>query len=271
MTTTAVCITGLERSYAEIASNIDRVILRVAPRARFFGVRPKGSWDHVTLSFDGLAHQTRCESPAKNYLYPPRAWSAFIQELCDLKVCEDIISKYEFRKRMQFSAVIRLRLDLFWEAPVHFPTRFHDTDVFVPQMSHCNGVCDKFAFGGRSGMREYLTRIRWVNLTTPKRRINSEMFLARTRHISFQIRRDWMFCKFGSNISKFHAWSECTRRIRAHVRCDRLLCDWCGRGCRCATANCTENMLTQHLCLRTSTRAHGQRVVQEQMLLSYDD
>ena len=41
--------------------------------------------------------------------------SSFVQSLCDLAVCEAMISWEERRRRINFDSIVRLRLDLAWE------------------------------------------------------------------------------------------------------------------------------------------------------------
>ena len=266
----AICMTGLERTYPEIAGNIDEAVLRMTPRPRLFGVRPTGHWPRVQqLHFEAIEDQRPpCWQPSRipfGRYYPLRAVDGFIRELCDLDHCEQMISAYEQRTGSSFEAVARVRLDLFWETPLQMPKAIGPDDVFVPWMSHCMGRCDKFALGGRSGMRKYLTRVRWLDgRHNFSGRVNSEVFLRRVgvlTGVNFKVEASWMFCKFGYNKSAsaaglsqsaetsmstsnrtkptpFRGWPECTHRIRARIRCTHFFCDWCGKGCRCISPDC---------------------------------
>lgn len=246
----AVCITGLERSYAEISVNVKKTI-DVLPNPILFGVNPHNLWKDVDLVFDVLENQTTCTIPRIPYFFPSRMWKGVEFELCDLYHCEQMISNYELAQTIEFRTVMRLRLDLFWETIPLLPSVIHPNDVFVPKMSHCNGICDKFAIGGRNGMRTYFIRKVWLRTLLPQKSFNSEMLLKMIglrSKIQFHKETVWMFCKFGSNIRKFHSWSECTKRIRARIKCEKLFCDWCGRGCRCVTSGCTAPSQRQRLC-----------------------
>ena len=61
--------------------------------------------------------------------------------------------RYEERERMQFELVMRVRLDLFWETMLPLPRSLGQLEVAVPHMSHCGGINDKFALGGRCNSR----------------------------------------------------------------------------------------------------------------------
>lgn len=248
----AACVTGLERSYAEISSNI-KATLGILQGAVLFGVNPSRSWNSVDIAFDMVRNQSLCAMERTRRFYPAGAWQGLQLELCDLSVCEEMLAAYEAARNTAFHTVMRLRLDLFWETIPVLPPMIQPDDVFVPSMSHCNGVCDKFALGGRSGMRSYFVRKRWLSGVSSALSVNSEMLLRAIRkqtQIRFHRRNDWIFCKFGSRIASFRPWSECTRRIRARVRCEKLFCDWCGRGCRCVTAQCSASSQRQRICFQ---------------------
>ena len=247
----AVCITGLERSYLEISRNVKQTI-SILHSPVVFGVRPRDSWNNVDIRFGAIANQTTCAMPRiPQQFFPPGARLGLKLQLCDLSACEQLMTDYEILHNVTFALVMRLRLDLFWEIIPVLPSKILLDDVFVPKMSHCGGICDKFAIGGRNGMRSYFVRKRWVGALSFSRAFNSEMFLraiGKQTQIRFHENRDWVFCKFGSKSRKYHSWPECTTRIRARVRCEKLFCDWCGRGCRCVTAFCTAARQQQRTC-----------------------
>ena len=68
----AVCVTGLEREYADIRANVRHAVLgllrRTAPTVdvRWFGVRPpEDPWAHAVadLGFEAIERQTPCLAP----------------------------------------------------------------------------------------------------------------------------------------------------------------------------------------------------------------
>lgn len=132
-------------------------------------------------------------------------------------------------------------------------------------MSHCHGFNDKFAVGARDVMRRYLRRM--DNLPRAygaKSRLYSEQFLRsaiRRRAedeplVQVHHQADWMFCKMGrmelnatrqKNVRLWRstsngAWPTCSMRIVAKMRCEWMVCDWCGLGCACYNDTCTQGM-----------------------------
>lgn len=270
----AACVTGLERSYADLADNFARAVLQPHPMLTLFGVRPVQGWPNVRLPFADVAEQWPCAIMAnrsydaaarrrdRRAFFPEDALPAFFRELCDLRQCEALIAAHERRRAMRFDAIVRTRLDLFWELPpVPRPVTRAD-EIALPAMSACGGVCDKFAIGGRHAMRAYLSRLDDVEriFFDPRRRrdrLNSERVLDEALRLhGVTVRRDplFMFCKFGKRSRHhFRPWPECTRRIAARICCDTLHCDWCGRGCRCVSARCPPWALASRTCFLPSS------------------
>lgn len=59
-----------------------------------------------------------------------------------------------------------------------------------------------------------------------------------------------------------NAWPDCTFRIRERRQCTSFVCDWCGKGCRCFSPNCTERAERKRRCTmsyanKTAARAAG--------------
>lgn len=168
----AACLTGLERSYPEIAGN-----LRVSLSSLFgglhhvglFGVRPpQDPWHavHRTMHLKREVLQTSCgiEMPrwyTANGKFVARVAANFVQSLCDLAACDDLLTEQETELGRPYVQVARVRLDIAWEMPLTtdglLPLR-HDA-VYVPRMNAKGGICDKFAFGLRAPMRAYLRRV----------------------------------------------------------------------------------------------------------------
>lgn len=247
----AACVTGLERSFPEIGRNVLGSVLQVGRSVEFFGVRPANdSWEAMrrAVHFQTTVLQRPCTSVSRPVGYYPR-WSVapFVQSLCDLQSCDTIIHEHEVARNSSFASVMRLRLDIYWEMPVRLPLIFDPDTVHVPSMSRCHGFCDKFAVGGRAGMAAYLQRVQYIDRNFT-RRYDSEGYLRMAASLSkFKVKEhaDWMFCKFGDSQ---RAWKECTRRIRARLVCASLRCPWCGMGCRCWNATCTNSSRAASLC-----------------------
>eukprot|EP00966_Prymnesium_polylepis_P227873 5273143-Prymnesium_polylepis.1 len=155
----AVCLTGMERSFSEIGGNIREAVhhLLGTPAAKvvIFGVRPvNDSWTHINswLSFQRVEPQIYCTVPVPRW-YGCQAHGRsdcrhnFVQELCDLEVCERMIRRYERRHDRPFHTVMRLRPDVFWEARVDFPASLDSRAVIVPFMEAGGGLNDHVAFG----------------------------------------------------------------------------------------------------------------------------
>ena len=168
MNVTAVCVSGLERTFPEIGINIRTTIVQAFHRLHFFGVQPSHEpWEAVqqVFQFVRLVPQRElCATvPNGSHFMPRGAVRGFVASLCDLQHCEEIISEHEERKQRLYATVARLRLDLFWEMPLVLPAQFIPRVVHVPWMSYCHGTNDKFAVGERTAMRDYLTRVRHLD------------------------------------------------------------------------------------------------------------
>ena len=137
----AVCLTGMERSFSEVGGNIREAVqaLLGTPSAsiRFFGVRPvNDTWSYIFrwLPMQRVELQEWCTDPVPSW-YSCNAHGRndcrhnFLQELCDLNVCERLISHHEGIQGRPFDTVMRLRPDLFWEARLSFPARLHATTL----------------------------------------------------------------------------------------------------------------------------------------------
>ena len=137
MPSLAVCVTGLERSFKEIRSNIEQAVLSASgyDKVLLFGVRPSNDPWKTALGwpFTAVATQRLCVGeealPNASSFYPfdysgpsGRTVRHFVLELCDLEACEALIASHEQRRGVAFDAVARLRLDMAWEATLRLPT-----------------------------------------------------------------------------------------------------------------------------------------------------
>lgn len=178
----AVCLTGMERSFAEVGANVREGLLHLlgdvhtVQHTVFFGVRPPSdSWSSVRkllpLSDERLEVQTKCWSGAAQNA--TIAWMhcdfrlrggdcrlSFLQAMCDLDRCEAMMAAYEAAHARTFELIVRLRADLFWEAAPRRPASLGADTVYAPAMDTQDGVNDHLAFGARAPMRKYLTRAR---------------------------------------------------------------------------------------------------------------
>ena len=168
----AACLTGLERSYPEIAGNVHVSLSSLfggLQHVALFGVRPaQDPWNavHKNMHLKREVVQTPCgvELPrwyTANGKFVPRVANNFVQSLCDLAACDDLLTEQEALLGQLYVQVARVRLDIAWELPLTtdglLPLR-HDA-VYVPRMNAKGGICDKFAFGLRAPMRAYLRRV----------------------------------------------------------------------------------------------------------------
>ena len=179
----AVCITGLERSFPEIALNIRAALTtlyttpptqQLADTVSFFGVRPANdSWSAVRETLPPLAAES-LQTPCG--YHPPPWFSAyartlaakigfafsFVQSMCDMADCMQLIKEHEANARggLKFETLARLRLDLAWEAPLYWPpSGLVPNAVHTPRMNTKAGINDKWALGYRDAMEVYLTRL----------------------------------------------------------------------------------------------------------------
>jgi len=180
----AVCVTGLERSFPEFSMNLrasletllgargadGRLKMPLERVADWFGVRPASDpWATVRVALPPLrteAIQTSCNVPlppwfsayARSHSARHQFAVSFVQSLCDLAVCEAMISREERRRHFDFFLVVRLRLDLAWETALLRVVPLPNT-VHITRMNSKGGFNDKFAYGARVPMRAYLTRM----------------------------------------------------------------------------------------------------------------
>jgi hypothetical protein len=161
----AVCVTGLERSFTEIGDNVRHAILRFlgTPAITFLGVQPvNDSWStiHKLLPMHAIEPQFPCTGEAEfNFT---ASWlhcdmksrrtdccRSFLQMLCDLQHCEAMIREVELVQGHPFATITRLRPDLFWEVAIRAPSPVKNGTVYVPALDRQAGVNDHLAHGGR--------------------------------------------------------------------------------------------------------------------------
>lgn len=266
----AVCVTGQERSFLEIGANIrEGVLTMLAGSVTFFGVRPRNeTWAQINRLLPmarvetqrGPCWSARAANTTFGWMHCDFRYRTgdcrlnFLQSLCDLRQCEELISDHEAKGRggRAFDAVTRLRPDLFWEAALEMPTPLPNT-VFVPAMDSPSGVNDHLAFGERGAMRKYLRRVDHVEHAlrlppTKTRAIHgsgSEGFLELVlNEEKVEVRRlpEWTYCPHTRrDLKRKSGEAGCIGRVRCRVRCASL---WCpsdgikGGECECFDRPC---------------------------------
>lgn len=159
----------------------ERGSARLGRLAAFFGVRPANdSWATVKAGglppLAGESVQTPCgENPDPPWF---SAFSrsntqrviyrrTFVQVLCDLAACHELVKAHERRVGRPFETIARLRLDLAWEAPLTMPpTPLRPNTVYTTRMNTKSGVNDKWAIGLRAPMAAYLDRVALLRTAT---------------------------------------------------------------------------------------------------------
>ena len=254
----AVCLTGLERSFAEIGGNVREALFTLlhGGRVTIFGVRPShDSWGEIKslLPIARVVEQRPCWTPEQQNM--TLKWMhcdfrlrtgdcrlSFLQALCDMQSCEAMIDNHELaRGGRRFDAVVRLRADLFWEAsPAPIRTPLAPNTVYVPAMDTpggeakrkaMHGVNDHLAFGDRDVMRLYLTRLRHILHPKIFQTINlggSEQFLGASLtwdRVSVVRMQPWMYCPHTPrNLLRGASMFGCVARVRCRMRCKSLFC-----------------------------------------------
>lgn len=175
---------------------------------------------------------------------------SFLQALCDLAHCEEMITEYEHSVRggRPFDAVMRLRADLFWEASASLPTPLRANTVYTPAMDCQAGLNDHLGVGEREVMRKYLTRIRHASRSDAVHRLKglgSEGYMqASLRWDGIQSVRmhEWMYCPHTPrNLLRDSARTGCIGRVRCRTACTSL---WCPSAsikageCECLNETC---------------------------------
>ena len=262
----AVCLTGLERSFEEIGGNVrEGVYAMLGPNVTFFGVRPANStWAsvHELLHMHSAPTRGRCWSDAVqaktiNWMHCDFRMRAgdcrlsFLQALCDLAQCEDLISSFEQKERggTPFDAVLRLRADLFWEMRVDLPPLAPNT-VYMPNMDSQSGTNDHLAVGEREAMRKYMTRVRHANRTDAVRKLKtkgSEGYMKASLQwdgVEEKKLQQWMYCPHTPrNLLRGSNREGCIGRVRCRTACVSL---WCppvsikGGECECLDSTCDD-------------------------------
>ena len=271
--TAAVCLTGLERSFAEIGLNVREGLFTLLNSSRtvsFFGVRPiNDEWKEIPalLPLHGIAVQQPCWSAAaqNNTI----AWMhcdmrlrkgdcrlAFLQALCDMEACERLISENERSLGRRFDLVVRLRADLFWEARVSMPPQLAPNTIYVPAMDTPGGdigfpgtgINDHLAYGERGAMAKYLTRMRHISREGIRKSLDkggSEQYLAHSlRWDDIRVKRlqEWMYCPHTPrNLLRRAQHAGCISRVRCRTSCHSLFCPHAAAKadqCECLDTSC---------------------------------
>ena len=255
----AVCITGQARSFGEIGHNIREgaLLLHGTPRIAFFGVVPANdSWASIRrlLPLTRVATQRVCfDSPT---LQRTKQWlhcdmrgtrthdcrASFLQQLCDLQLCEQLVADDETRRGVLFHTVMRLRPDLFWEARVTMPQTLDTRAVYVPGSDSQGGVNDHMAFGSREPMRRYLTRMRHLtagghaSIESLSLRLDHTPLRGRSGegHLRLALRADgvpvrrlqpWALCLHTKRaLASRSGFRGCIGRVRCRSPCASLVC-----------------------------------------------
>ena len=142
----------------------------------FFGVRPANdSWASVRTDLPpltGESIQTPCglgRAPwfsafAKSNHQRVAYSFSFVQMMCDLRACHQLVQDDEGRTGRQFATIARLRLDLAWETPLVMPRTLLPNTVYTSRMNTKLGLNDKWAIGRREAMATYLNRVQLIPL-----------------------------------------------------------------------------------------------------------
>ena len=268
-TSTAVCLTGMERSFAEIGGNIREGLLSLldaSTSVTIFGVRPRHDpWSslNVLLPMHQVETQSRCWSGvAQNFTigwmhcdFRMRAGDcrlSFLQALCDLNRCEEMIAAHERKVQRKFDVIVRLRADLFWEARVAMRPLLplKPNTVYVPAMDSQDGVNDHLAFGLREVMGRYMTRIRHIersDVVAKLKGLGSEGYLGKALlwdTINVHKLQGWMYCPHTPrNLLRGSASEGCVGRVRCRVSCVSLYCPNHGihaGECECLNVTCAD-------------------------------
>ena len=225
--TTAVCVTGLERTFKETHKSIFKNVLH-SGKFLFFGIALY-DWKIIVykLNFTRIIQQSPCYIKTSENFIPKFASKNHQRNMCNQAGCKRIILEHETQNKIVFDRIMYLRPDLYWETTISLP-KCSPYEIHVPAFNHCGGICDKFAIGGRKAMYIYFDRGKHVWKT--KKKYFSEHFLLNSVKTQNIIRHhDWIFCKF-----KRFGWKQCTNRIKLEYNCTfGFSCPWCGSGCSC--------------------------------------
>ena len=140
----------------------------------FFGVRPANdSWATVRTDLpplQGESIQTPCgplrppwfSAYAKTHAQKITYGNSFVQMMCDLHACHELVKAYEVRVGRRFLTLARLRLDLAWETPLTMPQTLLPNTVYTSRMNTKQGMNDKWAIGRRQPMGAYFDRVQHI-------------------------------------------------------------------------------------------------------------
>ena len=289
---TAVCISGSERSFPELAHNfvewLADVLVQLQSGVAFFGVRPLNEQWRIlksVLSFQAIATQQLClpnQTKLDDFVLcsnEGRTNCQFfaVQQLCDLAKCETLIRNAERDRARPFDYVLRLRPDMAWELRLSLPPQTELSEIatiHVPMIesgsrSLSHSVNDKVAIGPRAAMGLYLTRVRHVERIAadlrishqPTKQITTEEFLDRSLKLD-QLHAKalprWLYCHLTRrNLMKGAASKEdgCIRRWKSRRACSSLIC-WTVNAhynCKCPAAEpCANKTQYPIFCVNTN-------------------
>jgi hypothetical protein len=119
-------------------------------------------WTVVVVHTGGATQSGWFSAYARDWATRRAFASTFVQVMCDLGQCMEMISRHEVTMRggLRFETLSRLRLDLAWEVPLRMPTGgLLPNTVHTPRMNTKAGINDKWAIGLREPMEVYLRRV----------------------------------------------------------------------------------------------------------------
>lgn len=244
----AVCLTGLQRAFPVIGSNVRAFLLDLVStlsrryshaELAIFGVRPRNDawwailrllplqrveaqWDLCIPWYNASEIQRwyHCNSKGRTHCE-----LNFLQTWCDLWQCEAMIARHERSSGRNFDVVHRLRADIQYEAtllPEELPQLVRNDTVYVPFMGNTTGVNDQAAFGGRWAMRQYLTRVSHLLAAGPtitvdelQRDFPHRLVLHRGRTVASEELLRVMLHRDGVRYAAIRSWAYCLHTFRA--------------------------------------------------------
>ena len=247
----AVCISGMERSFAEMGDNVRQAVIHFFGTAQitWFGNQPAND-DWLTirrlLPMHVIEPQSQCDGPGTPILNETVRWlscdlrgravdcrRSFVQMLCDAEHCERMIRAHEVERGQDFETILKIRADAFWETRFDAPSPPEKNTVYVPLSGGGKGVNDNMAYGDRASMERYLTRMRhvmraWGVCRNATGRTIQPGAGTTEAYLSWSLKADglaakrmkgWLYCKMTPKLVLEQGGKGCHARVRCRTPC----------------------------------------------------
>ncbi|MGB5983766.1 MAG: hypothetical protein WBG37_00560 [Desulfobacterales bacterium] len=190
---TAVCISGSCRMLDVTLPNLEKFVFDVLEHYDLFVYAPRDAFSPLAerlpatllkVAADRKLPETGLRNGATCRL--KSGVQGYLQQLYGLKMCHNLMRKFQRENNIYYDCVIRCRPDLNFLSPIPDPRRLDGDYLYVPDFHQFDGVNDRFAMGGSAQMAVYLDKYdalhgyvaRWMARNPHALPVSAEMFTA---------------------------------------------------------------------------------------------